>query len=98
MTNTVLIGQILLSPDELPLGETTFGLNELIPIKYFVLQSPHHRIPQFLLKLTPLFFFQVIGKFSIRLVPNMTPETVKEQVFKYIKELHEKRGSPNTLK
>ena len=46
MTNTVLIGQILLSPDELPLGETTFGLNELIPIKLFiVLQSPHHRIP-----------------------------------------------------
>ncbi|XP_073245631.1 cytosolic non-specific dipeptidase-like isoform X1 [Porites lutea] len=41
---------------------------------------------------------KVIGKFSIRLVPNMTPETVKEQVFKYIKELHEKRGSPNTLK
>ncbi|KAM7439113.1 Metallopeptidase M20 [Porites harrisoni] len=40
---------------------------------------------------------KVIGKFSIRLVPNMTPETVKEQVFKYIKELHEKRGSPNTL-
>ena len=43
------------------------------------------------------FFFQVIGKFSIRLVPDMTPETVEEQVCKYLNELHEKRGSPNDI-
>ena len=28
-TNTVHIGRIVLSPDELPLGDTIFGLNEL---------------------------------------------------------------------
>ena len=45
-----------------------------------------------------LFFFsQVIGKFSIRLVPDMTPKTVEEQVCKYLNELHKKRGSPNDI-
>ncbi|XP_074638703.1 cytosolic non-specific dipeptidase-like isoform X2 [Acropora palmata] len=40
---------------------------------------------------------KVIGKFSIRLVPDMTPKTVEEQVCKYLNELHEKRGSPNDI-
>jgi len=40
----------------------------------------------------------VIGKFSIRLVPNMTPQTVEERVCNYIRKLHQARGSPNTLK
>ena len=43
-TNTVHIGRIVLSPDEVPLGKTTFGLNELIPIKLFcatIPQPPH---------------------------------------------------------
>ena len=57
---------------------------------------PSHTIVS--IETNPFMFLYVIGKFSIRLVPNMTPETVKEQVFKYIRELHEKRGSPNTLK
>ena len=43
------------------------------------------------------FAFQVIGKFSIRLVPDMTPEEVDETVCNYIKKLHEQRGSPNPL-
>jgi len=40
---------------------------------------------------------KVTGKFSIRLVPDMTPKTVEEQVCKYLNELHEKRGSPNDI-
>lgn len=40
---------------------------------------------------------KVIGKFSIRLVPDMTPEEVDETVCNYIKKLHEQRGSPNPL-
>ena len=43
------------------------------------------------------FLSQVIGKFSIRLVPDMTPKAVEEQVCKYLNELHEKRGSPNDI-
>lgn len=41
---------------------------------------------------------KVIGKFSIRLVPDMTPQTVKEKVCEYLQGLHVKRGSPNDLK
>ncbi|KAJ7390427.1 Metallopeptidase M20 [Desmophyllum pertusum] len=41
---------------------------------------------------------KVIGKFSVRLVPDMTPDKVEKQVCKYLTKLHEKRGSPNTLK
>ncbi|XP_068675134.1 cytosolic non-specific dipeptidase-like isoform X2 [Montipora foliosa] len=41
---------------------------------------------------------KVIGKFSIRLVPDMTPQTVKEKVCQYLEGLHVKRGSPNDLK
>lgn len=40
---------------------------------------------------------KVIGKFSIRLVPDMTPQEVDETVCNYIKNLHEQRGSPNTI-
>jgi len=41
---------------------------------------------------------KVIGKFSIRLVPDQEPEEVKKHVETYINELHLKRGSPNKLK
>lgn len=41
---------------------------------------------------------KVIGKFSIRLVPDQTPEDIKKKVTAYIEELHAKRGSPNSLK
>ena len=39
-------GRIVLSPDELPLGESTFGPNELIPIKLFcaTIPPPSHTI------------------------------------------------------
>lgn len=40
---------------------------------------------------------EVIGKFSIRLVPDQDPETIKELVTAYIEELHRKRGSPNDI-
>jgi len=41
---------------------------------------------------------KVIGKFSIRLVPDQHPDKIKEQVTEYLEELHKKRGSPNKLK
>ncbi|KHJ86593.1 peptidase dimerization domain protein [Oesophagostomum dentatum] len=40
---------------------------------------------------------KVIGKFSIRLVPNMKPEKVNKMVIDYLNELWKKRGSPNTF-
>ncbi|KAF8309686.1 CNDP dipeptidase [Clavulina sp. PMI_390] len=40
----------------------------------------------------------VHGKFSIRLVPNMTPENVDGKVFKYLQDEFAKLGSKNTLK
>ncbi|CAD6198370.1 unnamed protein product [Caenorhabditis auriculariae] len=40
---------------------------------------------------------KVIGKFSIRIVPNMTPEKVNKIVGDYLNELWKKRGSPNTF-
>ncbi|KAL6744201.1 hypothetical protein Aduo_017161 [Ancylostoma duodenale] len=40
---------------------------------------------------------KVIGKFSIRLVPNMKPEKVNKIVIDYLNELWKKRGSPNTF-
>ena len=40
---------------------------------------------------------KVIGKFSIRTVPNMESEKVDEAVFKYVKEQFAKLGSKNTL-
>jgi len=41
---------------------------------------------------------KVIGKFSIRVVPNMEPVTVERQVVDYLRDLHRQRDSPNTLK
>ncbi|XP_072323271.1 cytosolic non-specific dipeptidase-like [Scyliorhinus torazame] len=41
---------------------------------------------------------KVIGKFSIRLVPDMVPEVVEKQVADYIKKVFAEYGSPNTLK
>ncbi|CAG8951445.1 hypothetical protein HYFRA_00007361 [Hymenoscyphus fraxineus] len=40
---------------------------------------------------------KVIGKFSIRTVPNMEPDDVDRLVFKYVKEQFEKLGSKNKL-
>ncbi|XP_070562901.1 cytosolic non-specific dipeptidase-like [Ptychodera flava] len=41
---------------------------------------------------------KVIGKFSIRLVPDQTPEQIEKQVKAHIEREHKKRGSPNTVK
>ena len=41
---------------------------------------------------------KVIGKFSIRLVPDQTPEQIEKQVRDHIDKEHKKRGSPNTVK
>lgn len=41
---------------------------------------------------------KVIGKFSIRLVPDMDPKVVEQQVIKYIEQEFKKRNSPNTIK
>uniref|UniRef100_A0A0K0D6D0 M20_dimer domain-containing protein n=1 Tax=Angiostrongylus cantonensis TaxID=6313 RepID=A0A0K0D6D0_ANGCA len=38
---------------------------------------------------------KVIGKFSIRIVPNMTPKSVDKLVIAYLNDLWAKRGSPN---
>lgn len=40
---------------------------------------------------------KVIGKFSIRLVPNQTPAEIEHHVVKYLQEVHKQGGSPNTL-
>ncbi|KAI1285560.1 Cytosolic non-specific dipeptidase [Halotydeus destructor] len=41
---------------------------------------------------------KVTGKFSIRIVPDQTPEKVEQVVVKYLNEVHAKRGSPNKMK
>lgn len=41
---------------------------------------------------------KVIGKFSIRLVPDMHPDEVEKQVTTYVEKLFKDRGSPNTMK
>lgn len=41
---------------------------------------------------------KVIGKFSIRLVPNQDPLKISEQVKEYIMNVWKKRQSPNKLK
>jgi nonspecific dipeptidase len=41
---------------------------------------------------------KVIGKFSIRLVPDMVPDEVEKLVCKHLRKVHDERGSPNTLK
>ncbi|XP_046390572.1 cytosolic non-specific dipeptidase [Ischnura elegans] len=40
----------------------------------------------------------VIGKFSVRIVPNMTPEKVEACVVKYLEEMWKIRGSHNKMK
>ena len=40
---------------------------------------------------------KVIGKFSMRLVPDMNPEEVEKITRKYIEEVFAKRNSPNTI-
>ncbi|XP_063393995.1 cytosolic non-specific dipeptidase [Cydia fagiglandana] len=41
---------------------------------------------------------KVIGKFSLRIVPNQEPEEVEKLVFDYIHKKWAERGSPNTMK
>lgn len=41
---------------------------------------------------------KVIGKFSIRIVPNMTPEETTKKVVEYLNKKWEARGSPNIMK
>jgi Cys-Gly metallodipeptidase DUG1 len=41
---------------------------------------------------------KVIGKFSIRTVPNMEPNDVDRLVYKYVDSVFEKLGSKNTIK
>ena len=41
---------------------------------------------------------KVIGKFSIRLVPDMDPSQVEKQVRDYVEKIHRERGSPNPIK
>jgi len=41
---------------------------------------------------------KVVGKFSIRLVPNMEPGTVERLVIDYLNDVQKKRDSPNTVK
>ena len=38
---------------------------------------------------------RVIGKFSIRLVPDQHPDEVSKLVIEYVERLHKERGSPN---
>ena len=41
---------------------------------------------------------KVNGKFSIRIVPNMTPEEVEQKVKTHLEKVHKERGSPNPIK
>ena len=41
---------------------------------------------------------KVIGKFSIRIVPNMDPGSVERLVVEYLNDVHRTRDSPNTIK
>lgn len=41
---------------------------------------------------------KVIGKFSIRIVPDMDPDKVEKVVTAHLEEQFKKTGSPNTLK
>ena len=41
---------------------------------------------------------KVIGKFSIRLVPDMLPSEVEKLVKTHLEKIHKDRDSPNTLK
>ena len=41
---------------------------------------------------------KVIGKFSIRIVPNMEPADVEKLVTSHLEKLQKDRGSPNPIK
>ena len=41
---------------------------------------------------------KVIGKFSIRLVPDQEPHVVEKHVRDYVEKVHKERGSPNQIK
>ena len=41
---------------------------------------------------------KVVGKFSIRLVPNQAPADIEAKVKAYLEGVHKARGSPNPLK
>jgi len=41
---------------------------------------------------------KVSGKFSIRIVPDMSPEKVEELVVKHLQNVWAVRGSPNDMK
>ncbi|EDO27591.1 predicted protein, partial [Nematostella vectensis] len=41
---------------------------------------------------------KVIGKFSIRLVPNQIPDEIINHVITYLNKVHADRGSPNPVK
>ncbi|PVD33413.1 hypothetical protein C0Q70_04669 [Pomacea canaliculata] len=41
---------------------------------------------------------KVVGKFSIRLVPDQEPEVIEQQVRTYLENIHKERGSPNTVR
>ena len=40
----------------------------------------------------------MIGKFSIRIVPDQTPAEIEKLVVAHCKEVHRKSGSPNDIK
>lgn len=41
---------------------------------------------------------KVTGKFSIRIVPDMTPDDVEKKVHDFLQKVHKDRGSPNPMK
>ncbi|XP_046377519.2 cytosolic non-specific dipeptidase-like isoform X1 [Haliotis rufescens] len=41
---------------------------------------------------------KVIGKFSVRIVPNLEPEQVEKLVVAHLEKAHKESGSPNTMK
>ena len=43
-------------------------------------------------------FSQVIGKFSIRIVPNQTPEVVESLTLKYLERRWKERKTPNRMR
>ena len=41
---------------------------------------------------------KVTGKFSIRIVPNMSPSEVEKAVIEYLEKRHQEFGSPNPMR
>ena len=41
---------------------------------------------------------KVTGKFSIRIVPHMTPDEVERLVIDYLEKRHKESGSPNPIR